>query len=139
MRHLKLRRYLHLLHASSIWACRQRTGHRVEGQDPTQGLMPDQLLDHYCFVLEFRVLEAQDHREWEVHRRPEDRLTMLCCLPSEQTDHWWQLFLGIFPFEYQTARHFYCLHQEEVVLETQLLQAVVVEEEGEVPAFSRFK
>jgi hypothetical protein len=120
--------------------------------------MPDQLLDHYCFVLEFRVLEAQDHREWEVHRRPEDRLTMLCCLPSEQTDHWWQLFLGIFPFEYQTARHskrnrnvshwlgklnneylLYCLHQEEVVLETQLLQAVVVEEEGEVPAFSRFK
>lgn len=78
---------------------------------------------------------------------------MFCCLPSEQTGHWWQLFLGIFPFEYQTGGHFYCLHHEEVVLEAQLLQAVVVEEggealplpraaavvvEGEVPAFSRF-
>lgn len=97
---------------------------------------------------------------------------MFCCLPSEQTGHWWQLFLGIFPFEYQTGGHstknrnvshwlgklnneclLYCLHHEEVVLEAQLLQAVVVEEggealpfpraaavvvEGEVPAFSRF-
>lgn len=27
-----------------------------------QGLVPDQLPDHYCFVLDFRVLEAQDHR-----------------------------------------------------------------------------